>query len=527
MTEFKIGDEVRTYSLESSRVHNWLLKVGAVRDSGSLELRTINGSFWGFISPQYCTLVHRPEPAQQLRDCTSQADDAADVFAGKPKGYTEPAQPEPQGVRWFLDSPRVLTAKTKDEADYFTRRGYTECTVTGEPLPSGKKRTTKDFGEYIQHQLDRDPDLAAQVAAARGEDALLKDLSEDEIEEAWHRCIKEHAGLAPHQYFRIAMGMADPTPEQAAHIDKCEKCRKWIDNYKPTPPATPLTDSEKIKLTFDKFLEMSNMGVDVTALNRCAPAATPPASGTVTQEFRDAADLEAETPITVGVTLPSGEKRCEQQYCDRCDGTGWYEGGAGKIMTDCERCNGTGVVSVRPIATAMLPSGTVTREFRDAADVEAETPITVGTTPASGKNKTMTRKEVWGHCQKVYEQARQATKERRERDAEEDTPPATPPSESADKDSAVDLLDRLRAYIFTLQDQLIAARLEAKPATPLPSESVERVTEALDALQDCNERMDIRSNAGILHRHIEQQSAEIEALREENERLKDAIRKQT
>jgi hypothetical protein len=31
------------------------------------------------------------------------------------------------------------------------------------------------------------------------------------------------------------------------------------------------------------------------------------------------------------------------EYCDRCDGCGWYEGGKA-IQTDCEKCNGTGVV---------------------------------------------------------------------------------------------------------------------------------------------------------------------------------------
>lgn len=31
------------------------------------------------------------------------------------------------------------------------------------------------------------------------------------------------------------------------------------------------------------------------------------------------------------------------EYCERCDGCGWYEGGP-QMQTKCEVCNGTGVV---------------------------------------------------------------------------------------------------------------------------------------------------------------------------------------
>jgi hypothetical protein len=34
-------------------------------------------------------------------------------------------------------------------------------------------------------------------------------------------------------------------------------------------------------------------------------------------------------------------KKPEQQYCDMCDGVGWYEGGK-TLQTTCEQCNGTG-----------------------------------------------------------------------------------------------------------------------------------------------------------------------------------------
>jgi hypothetical protein len=34
----------------------------------------------------------------------------------------------------------------------------------------------------------------------------------------------------------------------------------------------------------------------------------------------------------------------KKEYCDRCDGCGWYEGGA-TLRTVCEKCNGTGIVS--------------------------------------------------------------------------------------------------------------------------------------------------------------------------------------
>lgn len=36
----------------------------------------------------------------------------------------------------------------------------------------------------------------------------------------------------------------------------------------------------------------------------------------------------------------SGEEK--REYCDQCDGVGWYEGGGPKIQTTCEACNGTG-----------------------------------------------------------------------------------------------------------------------------------------------------------------------------------------
>lgn len=32
-----------------------------------------------------------------------------------------------------------------------------------------------------------------------------------------------------------------------------------------------------------------------------------------------------------------------KEYCDFCDGCGWYEGGP-TLMTTCEKCNGTGIV---------------------------------------------------------------------------------------------------------------------------------------------------------------------------------------
>jgi len=33
----------------------------------------------------------------------------------------------------------------------------------------------------------------------------------------------------------------------------------------------------------------------------------------------------------------------DEEYCDRCDGCGWYEGGK-TLKTTCEKCGGTGVV---------------------------------------------------------------------------------------------------------------------------------------------------------------------------------------
>lgn len=36
----------------------------------------------------------------------------------------------------------------------------------------------------------------------------------------------------------------------------------------------------------------------------------------------------------------------DKEYCDRCDGCGWYEGGP-TLQTKCEDCNGTGTVEAK------------------------------------------------------------------------------------------------------------------------------------------------------------------------------------
>lgn len=35
-----------------------------------------------------------------------------------------------------------------------------------------------------------------------------------------------------------------------------------------------------------------------------------------------------------------------EQYCDKCDGCGWYEGGE-TMVTVCEDCEGTGIFPTR------------------------------------------------------------------------------------------------------------------------------------------------------------------------------------
>lgn len=35
------------------------------------------------------------------------------------------------------------------------------------------------------------------------------------------------------------------------------------------------------------------------------------------------------------------------EYCDRCDGCGWYEGGK-TLQTECETCGGTGLIWRQP-----------------------------------------------------------------------------------------------------------------------------------------------------------------------------------
>jgi len=35
--------------------------------------------------------------------------------------------------------------------------------------------------------------------------------------------------------------------------------------------------------------------------------------------------------------------KTQYEYCDRCDGCGWYEGGV-TLQTQCEVCGGTGVI---------------------------------------------------------------------------------------------------------------------------------------------------------------------------------------
>jgi hypothetical protein len=34
------------------------------------------------------------------------------------------------------------------------------------------------------------------------------------------------------------------------------------------------------------------------------------------------------------------------EYCDRCDGCGWHEGGEA-IQTTCKKCNGTGLIPLQ------------------------------------------------------------------------------------------------------------------------------------------------------------------------------------
>lgn len=43
-----------------------------------------------------------------------------------------------------------------------------------------------------------------------------------------------------------------------------------------------------------------------------------------------------------------------QEYCDRCDGCGWYEGGA-TLNTTCEKCGGSGVITSAPALAAPAP----------------------------------------------------------------------------------------------------------------------------------------------------------------------------
>lgn len=51
--------------------------------------------------------------------------------------------------------------------------------------------------------------------------------------------------------------------------------------------------------------------------------------------------LMAQTDVMRGRSKEEpAQKRVE--YCDRCDGCGWYEGGK-TLQTTCEKCGGTGV----------------------------------------------------------------------------------------------------------------------------------------------------------------------------------------
>lgn len=47
--------------------------------------------------------------------------------------------------------------------------------------------------------------------------------------------------------------------------------------------------------------------------------------------------------VETTVCFVSGARRSNQEWCDRCDGCGWYEGGK-TLQTKCEKCNGTGVL---------------------------------------------------------------------------------------------------------------------------------------------------------------------------------------
>lgn len=38
-------------------------------------------------------------------------------------------------------------------------------------------------------------------------------------------------------------------------------------------------------------------------------------------------------------------QKTRYEYCLRCDGCGWYEGGP-TIQTNCEKCGGTGVIAI-------------------------------------------------------------------------------------------------------------------------------------------------------------------------------------
>lgn len=70
-----------------------------------------------------------------------------------------------------------------------------------------------------------------------------------------------------------------------------------------------------------------------------------PASHEVPDSFNDAlrfARLAIEAEAS-GTTTEVAYRN----YCDNCDGVGWYEGGV-TIQTQCEKCNGTGWEDGKP-----------------------------------------------------------------------------------------------------------------------------------------------------------------------------------
>ncbi len=39
----------------------------------------------------------------------------------------------------------------------------------------------------------------------------------------------------------------------------------------------------------------------------------------------------------------NGMPKTKIEYCDRCDGCGWYEGGK-SLQTECEKCGGSSLI---------------------------------------------------------------------------------------------------------------------------------------------------------------------------------------